>query len=240
MAKLDKLSQAAITRIKDINPNKIILVTTTLTNPSIRRIIENNTSGVIEVFDPTGKMLATYSSDFIERFNSMIDDLYAYLDVESDEDMKELRETLGKDGIKTEIDEFFDSNEQHKEFINNYSRIERKYILSLFKKVITGKILLANKIHQKQNIEESVVSKVMFNYQFQPDMTKRNLALIFNSSTIPKDRELLDALREKNINVIVLEHKPETVTNYWKIIDLFPNNYKPIYSTKSKYCYINF
>lgn len=240
MAKLDKLSQAAITRIKDINPNKIILVTTTLTNPSIRRIIENNTSGVIEVFDPTGKMLATYSSDFIERFNSMIDDLYAYLDVESDEDMKELRETLGKDGIKTEIDEFFDSNEQHKEFINNYSRIERKYILSLFKKVITGKILLANKIHQKQNIEESVVSKVMFNYQFQPDMTKRNLALIFNSSTIPKDRELLNALREKNINVIVLEHKPETVTNYWKIIDLFPNNYKPIYSTKSKYCYVNF
>lgn len=240
MAKLDKLSQAAITRIKDINPNKIILVTTTLTNPSIRRIIENNTSGVIEVFDPTGKMLATYSSDFIERFNSMIDDLYAYLDVESDEDMKELRETLGKDGIKTEIDEFFDSNEQHKEFINNYSRIERKYILSLFKKVITGKILLANKIHQKQNIEESVVSKVMFNYQFQPDMTKRNLVLIFNSSTIPKDRELLDALREKNINVIVLEHKPETVTNYWKIIDLFPNNYKPIYSTKSKYCYVNF
>lgn len=238
--KLDKLSQTVLDRIKYINPTKIVFITPNLTNPAIRRIIENNTSGVIEIYDPTGKMLATYSENFIEKYNTMINDLYSYLGVESDEDMKELKETIGKEGMRTEIDEFFEEHEEHKEFINEYSTIKRKYIISLFSKVLKGTVLLSNKIKQKSNIEQSIIDKVVFKSELEINNTGRNLIVLFNSTSTPKEKKLINILKEKQDNIILIEHKPEIETNYWKIYDLFQYNYNPVFSTKTKYIYSNF
>lgn len=238
--KLDKLSQTVLDKIQQINPSKIIFITPNLTNPTIKRIIDNNTSGVIEIYDPTGKMLATYSEQFAEKYNTMINDLYSYSDVETDEDMKELRETIGEEGMKTEIDEFFDSHEEHKEFINEYcgsESIKRKYIISLFSKVLKGTVLLSNKIKQKSIAE---ANKIVFRSELEFVKNGRNLIILFNSSSIPKEKKLINILKEKEENIILIEHKPEIETNYWKIYDLFQYNFNPIYSTKNKYCYTNF
>lgn len=229
--KINRFTTHILEQIQHLTPNKIILVGARLSNPIVSQLLTNNTTGAIEFVDTTGKIYIQHSP-FTAKFKELITDLYDFLDVSTDEEFNQLKETLGDNGIHDEIEAFLDEYENHKATIQEYSNSEYPIIKTYINKFVKGKVLLSQ-------IEKMKSLPPPSNFSFTPkiniDRTIKNLIVIFNNISVPKSTEFIQLLRDRSINIIVIEHAfSNHPLNYWRINDLYPDLYTILYNTKTK------
>lgn len=207
--------------------------------------------GTIEFVDPTGKTMIHTKElfDLINDYNNLVLDFYDFLDLDpEDEEFKEQLKNIGKEALKDEVVAFMDSNEnflkiERNEIINRMKQYESYSIISsMINKFFKGTPTV-KRIDPKTQLTSPFLSRIKFTPSFipQPDISSRTLIIIFNSSStsIPKSTEIISLIKNKNDNVVVIE--PSTPkTHFFRITDLYPENYTTLLQGKRKSAYRNF
>lgn len=201
--------------------------------------------GTIEFVDPTGKTLIHTKElvDLINDYNNLVLDFYDFLDLDpEDEEFKEQLKNIGKEALKDEVVAFKDSNE-NQAVINRMKQYESYSIISAMINKFSKGTPSVKRIDPKTQLTSPFLSRIKFTPSFvpQPDISSRTLIIIFNSSStsIPKSTEIISIIKNKNDNVIVIE--PSTPkTHFFRITDLYPENYTTLLQGKRKSAYRNF
>lgn len=249
-----------ITSMPQFNtPERTVIIGGKLSNPkSIEcQLINSINSGTIEFLDPTGKTLI-HSSSFSELLNeyySMVQDYFDFLDIvvdsadmgcleSPDKQLKELKQTLEKDALQDEVRAFLDEHPEYSTLIQRLKEYEDySFINSLIIKFMKGTPSYKTAENLSKISPRDHLSKLKFVSRFLPipDISSRTLIVIFNSSSssVPKTPELISIIKNRNDNVIVIEPSTPKST-FFRISDLYPENFSVLYHTKSKSVFRNF
>lgn len=239
-------------------PERTVIIGGKLSNPkSIEcQLIKSINSGIIEFLDPTGKTLihSPFFSELLNEYYSMVQEYFDFLDIvidsadmgleSPDKQLKELKQTLEKDALQDEVRAFLDEHPEYSALIQKLREFEEySFIKSLIDKFMKGTpsyktAELLSKITSKDHL-----GKLKFVSRFipMPDISSRTLIVIFNSSSssVPKTPELISIIKNRNDNVIVVEPSTPKST-FFRITDLYPENFSVLYHTKSKSVFRNF
>ena len=210
--------------------------------------------GTTYFIDPSAKFSTLSDRILVSRFNQLIDDYYDFLGISDSNELKELAETLGADGMQEEATTFISESEEAQDFIEEAHTLNYPYLNSLIRKLEHGKISDKNKLKTLANSQKKSQNSTGFTPKCTfiprlPDFSEihsRTMIIVFNSPTIPKDSRLLSLLNSpsRSVNVIVYEHKTELPVNYWRIGDMYPLHFNQptseFYKNKTKHLIKNF
>lgn len=237
------------------SPERTVIIGGKLSNPkSVEcQLINSISSGTIEFLDPTGKTLihSSFFSELLNEYYSMVQDYFDFLDIITDDgldspdkQLKDLKETLEKDALQDEVRAFLDEHPEYSALIQKLREFEEySFIKSLIDKFMKGTpsyktAELLSKVVSKEHLD-----KIKFVNKFipMPDISSRTLIVIFNSSSssVPKTPELISLIKNRNDNVIVIEPSTPKST-FFRISDLYPENFSVLYHTKAKSVFKNF
>lgn len=238
---------------------RTVIIGGKLSNPkSVEcQLINSISSGTIEFLDPTGKTLihSSFFSELLNEYYSMVQEYFDFLDIvvddsleSPDKQLKDLKETLEKDALQDEVRAFLDEHSEYSALIQKLREFEDySFIKSLIDKFMKGTpsyktAELLTKMASKETPRETL-DKIKFVNKFipKPDVSSRTLTVIFNSSSssVPKTPELISLIKNRNDNVIVIEPSTPKST-FFRISDLYPENFSVLYHTKAKSVFRNF
>lgn len=241
------------------NPERTVIIGGKLSNSkSIEcQLIDSINSGTIEFLDPTGKTLIHSPSfqSIISEYHSMVQDYFDFLDIvvdsadmdclePPDKQLKELKQTLGKEALQDEVVAFLDEHSEYSALIQRLKEFENySFIKSLITKFMKGVPSYKTSENLSKILPRENLGKLKFVNKFipMPDISSKTLIIIFNSSSssLPKTPEIISIIKNRNDNVIVIEPS-NPKSNFFRISDLYQENYSELYHTKSKTVFRNF
>ena len=237
---------------------RTVIIGGKLSNPkSIEcQLVKSIQSGIIEFVDPTGKTLIHTGKfgELLREYHLMVQDYFEFLDIISNDDgfaspdkqLKDLKETLEKDALKDEVVAFLD---EHPEYVKLIQKLREHEDFIMVKSLIdkfmkgTPSFKTSEKLISNSYLDQEVDSKIQVVSRFipMPDISSRTLIVIFNSTStsLPKTPELISIIKNRNDNVIVIEPSTPKST-FFRISDLYPENFSALYHTKSRSVFKNF